>query len=299
MSLLKMKIIVLLEKLKKVTAVAEELGMKQPTVSFHMRRLEEEWGVPLFEMKTGKVMLTEAGRLLHHYAEQIDRTYTEAQNRFNSHKESGRHPFVIGCIDAAATILFQDHWFVQVSEIADRQFTFITGTSTELFDKLQNGSVDLIITGTLPVQAVQAAFQQKLLLESPLSLYMPDQHALAQSSIVPSYRLAGIPFMLLNETSLQETIKLWEISERVTLQTQWSTDRAQLALNAVQSGLCMTILPSHTRSHSLEGVKVIPLPGQAHTWQLYSTWRSDYWNPSLMQRMLQLLQENKKQIIRN
>ena len=82
MSLLKMRIIVLLEKLKKVTAVAEELGMKQPTISFHMRKLEEEWGASLFEMKTGKVILTQSGKLLHHYAMQIDQIYTEAETRF-------------------------------------------------------------------------------------------------------------------------------------------------------------------------------------------------------------------------
>ncbi|MEI0735993.1 LysR family transcriptional regulator [Paenibacillus sp. JTLBN-2024] len=51
MNLLKLHILVLIEKLKKVTDVARELDMKQPTVTFHMKSLEEELGVALFETK--------------------------------------------------------------------------------------------------------------------------------------------------------------------------------------------------------------------------------------------------------
>ncbi len=68
MTLIKWRIIVLIEQLKKVTLVAQDLGLKQPTVTFHMKSMEEEWGMPLFEMKTGRILLTDAGRRLHRYA---------------------------------------------------------------------------------------------------------------------------------------------------------------------------------------------------------------------------------------
>ena len=121
--------------------------MKQPTISFHMRKLEEEWGASLFEMKTGKVILTQSGKLLYHYAEQIDQIYTEAETRFREQKQCGRHSCVIGSVDAASAILFQDTWFTRLAEIADMQFSFTTGTSTDLFDSLQAGSIDLVLTG--------------------------------------------------------------------------------------------------------------------------------------------------------
>lgn len=287
MSLLKIRIIVLLEKLKKVTAVAEVLGMKQPTISFHMRKLEEEWGVPLFEMKTGKVMLTQSGKLLHHYAQQIDQIYTEAQNRFRGQKQSGRHTFVIGSVDPASAVLFQGDWFTRAAEITDMQFSFKTGSSADLFDCLQAGSVDLVLSGSLPASHM---FQHELIMETSLSLYVSEKHPLSESPGIPSYRLTGSPFIQLNEPSLQETIKQWENNERITLQTDWSTDRIELALNAVRSGLCMTILPSNLSSCPLEGIKVIPLPGQNQVWQLHALWRSEYWNPPFLQRILQLLQ---------
>ena len=295
MSLLKMRIIVLIEKLKKVTAVADELGMKQPTISFHMRKLEEEWGASLFEMKTGKVMLTQSGSYC--IIMRSDRlTYIRGRARFREQKQSGRHSCVIGSVDAASAILFQDTWFTRLAEITDMQFSFTTGSSTHLFDSLQAGSVDLVLSGSLPAPPL---FQHELITETSLSLYLPEHHPLAQSLVLPSYRLAGSPFIQLNEPSLQDTIKLWENSERVTLQTDWFTDRIELALNAVRSGLCMTILPSHLRSYPLEGITVIPLPGQYLAWKLYAVWRGDYWNPPLLQRILQLIRDNKKQTIRS
>ncbi|MBW7458389.1 LysR family transcriptional regulator, partial [Paenibacillus sepulcri] len=105
MSILRMKIIVLLDRLKKVTAVADELDLKQPTVSFHMKKMEEEWGIPLFEMKTGKVLLTEAGKTLHHYAQQIDHIYGEAQTRLQTLRQTGKNQFIIGCTDLAASLM--------------------------------------------------------------------------------------------------------------------------------------------------------------------------------------------------
>lgn len=43
---------------------AQELGISQPAVSFHMRGLEEELGVSLFERVGKQIFLTSAGRIL-------------------------------------------------------------------------------------------------------------------------------------------------------------------------------------------------------------------------------------------
>lgn len=48
MNIMKLNIVVLIEKYKKVTDVAAELGLKQPTVSFHMKNLEAELGTLYF-----------------------------------------------------------------------------------------------------------------------------------------------------------------------------------------------------------------------------------------------------------
>src|SRR5436305_3901407 len=43
---------------------AQELGISQPAVSFHIKGLEDELGVSLFERVGKQIFLTSAGRLL-------------------------------------------------------------------------------------------------------------------------------------------------------------------------------------------------------------------------------------------
>lgn len=79
MNIVKLQIIVLIEKYKKVTDVAAEMGLKQPTVSFHMKSLESELGTPLFQYRSGRVLLTDAGRTLYQYAAKIVALTAEAE----------------------------------------------------------------------------------------------------------------------------------------------------------------------------------------------------------------------------
>lgn len=79
MNLVKLQIVVLIEKYKKVTDVAAEMGLKQPTVSFHMKSLESELGASLFQFRSGRVLLTDAGRALYQYAVRIVSLTAEAE----------------------------------------------------------------------------------------------------------------------------------------------------------------------------------------------------------------------------
>ncbi len=71
MNYLKLQAFCLLVDLKKLAPVAKELGITPPTVSFHIRSIEEEYGVRLFRTNAGGYRLTEAGEGLFHYARQI------------------------------------------------------------------------------------------------------------------------------------------------------------------------------------------------------------------------------------
>ena len=54
MNLMKLQIVELIDRHHHMTSVAEILGIKQPTVTFHMKSLEEELQVRLFESRSGK-----------------------------------------------------------------------------------------------------------------------------------------------------------------------------------------------------------------------------------------------------
>lgn len=81
MNNLKLQAFCLLVKLKKLAPVAQVLGITAPTVSFHIRSIEEEYGIHLFRTNAGGYRLTEAGEGLYHYARQIVQLQKD-MNRF-------------------------------------------------------------------------------------------------------------------------------------------------------------------------------------------------------------------------
>lgn len=81
MNNVKLQAFCLLVEFKKLAPVAKELGITAPTVSFHIRSIEEEYGIHLFRTNAGGYRLTEAGEGLYHYARQIVQLQKD-MNRF-------------------------------------------------------------------------------------------------------------------------------------------------------------------------------------------------------------------------
>jgi DNA-binding transcriptional LysR family regulator len=83
------------------SGAAEKLIMTQPAVSMQVQAVEREFGVQLLERRSRRIALTEAGRAVHHWAEEVLRSEAETRKIVDElkHAESGR--IVVG---AAMTV---------------------------------------------------------------------------------------------------------------------------------------------------------------------------------------------------
>jgi len=71
MNIDKYKIYLLISQNKKVSEIAKMLGVSQPTISFHLKTLEESMGIKLFYSDNKSLTLTDTGRHLLPYAKEI------------------------------------------------------------------------------------------------------------------------------------------------------------------------------------------------------------------------------------
>ncbi len=72
MTLHQLEIWVVVAKHQNVTKTADELHIRQPSVSQQIKSLEKECGIKLYKVHTGKgIELTPAGKLLLKYAKMI------------------------------------------------------------------------------------------------------------------------------------------------------------------------------------------------------------------------------------
>src|SRR2546421_4814159 len=85
-------------ELSSFTAAAKALGLTQAAVSQRVAALEADLGVPLFTRQGGRVLLTNAGRRLHEYAQRILELHREAREQV-----SGRPAPLTGELALAAS----------------------------------------------------------------------------------------------------------------------------------------------------------------------------------------------------
>ena len=62
-------------QLKSYTEAAKQLSLTQPAVSQHIRQLEEELGVKIFDRVNNELLTTPEGEIAVHYAERMSTLY--------------------------------------------------------------------------------------------------------------------------------------------------------------------------------------------------------------------------------
>ncbi len=72
-------------RLGNMTQAAEQLSFSQPTITGQIRALEQHFGVMLFDRVGKKLFITDAGRTLVAHAEQLLKSYGEAQEALSAY----------------------------------------------------------------------------------------------------------------------------------------------------------------------------------------------------------------------
>ena len=253
-----------------ITRAAERLGMQQPPLSQQIRALEKELGVQLFRRKPRGVELTDAGRALLSDARailaQIDHAF--ASTRRTARGEQGRiavgftssapfHPFVPRVIRA-----FREA-FPLVSLTLDESGT------TELIGDLREERVDAAFIRT-PV-ADPAGLVVDRLLEEPMVVALPTQHALARAGRsddagVNLKRLAGETFIVYRRHTgpgLYDAIIAACHAAGFSPQVGQEAPRIVATLNLVAAGLGLSIVPASLERMHMDGVTYRRLTGTA------------------------------------
>ncbi|MEW6230142.1 MAG: LysR family transcriptional regulator, partial [Bacillota bacterium] len=79
-----------------MSKAADALSYAQPTVSLHLKALEEHYGVPLAEYKGKRYVLTEEGKVLHEYATTILHLAREASDAMTEFRSLERGSLKVG-----------------------------------------------------------------------------------------------------------------------------------------------------------------------------------------------------------
>lgn len=273
MNIIKFQILVLIDKYNKVTDVARELDIKQPTVTFHMKSLEKDMGIPLYSAQQGRIILTNAGKAILPHAKQI-LSLIDTVNRTVQQYSSLEQGEVYINTDslAAENILpeFMSRFASEYPGIEVRSQIF-KGSSEEDSE----GVCSLFVRSEKqPGSTAGQDFTNNILLqEDQFVLVYAKNHPLMMSPSVKPSDLSNILFVEYESQGLLE-----QFTEQFTAHTNihlWkriAVSTPQAALRAVSEGNTITFLPLSMLASSPANVTAIAIPGLEEKDTMFATY---------------------------
>lgn len=192
-----------------VSKACEELRLAQPTISAQIRVLEEALGERLFARSGRHLILTEMGRVVFSYAEDIFSLGQDLMNTVKGRSGGRSMRLTVGIADAVpkllATRILKPAF--ELSYLA--RIVCLEGTLDRLLADLAIHRLDLVIGDTQAPSTVNVQAYSHLMGESTITLFATAKLATRYRRNFPR-SLEGAPFLLpTSHATLRQLLETW------------------------------------------------------------------------------------------
>ncbi len=186
---------------------AEELFISQSTLSRHIKEMEKELGVVLFQRSTRKVTLTNYGLMLLPYAKEILALQEKYLTKITEQLEAEKHRIIIGTFskqdDVGIADMISDFQLV----MPDVYVKMYWNESDDLLKLLQNELCDFAFMRELTADSDED-FIRIPFAEDNIKVFLPRQHPLARQDVVRIEQLKNEPFFMTEDSSLTSKLTM-------------------------------------------------------------------------------------------
>ncbi len=257
MDLRSLNIFIEVAELGSFTRAGEKLGYSQPTISFQIKQLEKEMGVPLFDRIGHTVSLTDAGRDALTYAQEICHMSQEMVLGTAGRREASGL-LRLGMADSLCAPLIAGHFGKFRSDYPKVSLLISTGDTGMLLEYLDHNEVDMICTMDDHVydpnyiianeEAVQVHF-----VTSP-------QHPLASKAVVSVEELLPEPFLLTEKGMSYRRLMDERLSrDSREIRPVLETGRADLICSLAEENVGVAFLPDYVTEEGVRQGRLVRL----------------------------------------
>ncbi len=253
---------------------AERSFVSQPTLSAQLKKLEEYLGVKLVERQPKNVQLTDVGkqivvrarRMLEHSEEII------ALARHNTDPLSGK--LKMGLIPTIGPYLLPRVMQKIRRNLPNLGLMLYEYQTEALLKRLRDGEIDL---GLIALPTDQEGLESRVLYEEAFMLAVPQQHPLAEKSVVKLADLKGHALLLLEDGHCLRDQAL-EVCSRVDVREveDFRATSLETLRQMVVAGLGITLLPElavDSPFGTQRGIVMRPFAKPAPTRTVGAVWR--------------------------
>jgi DNA-binding transcriptional LysR family regulator len=217
---------------------AEELYLTQPAVSLQIKALEEDLGVQLFDRTGAQITLTEAGRILLGYSQQVSALLAQAEHDIAA--LSGEHA---GHLALGASTTIAQYVLPRLLAEFRREHprvhpTLISGNTEHIVNAVEKQKIAL---GFIEGPARSRDVKTEPFLEDELVLIASTAHELAERNLISCAELAATPLLMRERGSGTRHVIEMALErqgvKRSSLQIVMELDSTEAIKSAVEAGL--------------------------------------------------------------
>ena len=235
-----------------LTRAAKLLNVSQPTLSQQLTAFEAAIGVPLFERRSNRMILTDTGELLLRKAESVLRSAQEMEDSLPSVSSQARPMVRIAGVASVMRVILPAAMKLITDATPTVEFDIHENAPAEILDLLYARRVNIGLMAANSVAEVGAGFQQIAVAADPFVLAVPE--SLDLSGVTdPERELDAAALGILNSTiqfvfGTQHSSRIQDWFDTAFPSNRLATRvrSFELALDLVAAGLGVCVVPALT-----------------------------------------------------
>lgn len=289
MDLRALNIFIEVAELGSFTKAGEKLGYSQPTISFQIKQLEKEMGVPLFDRIGHTVNLTDEGREALRYAQNIWNLSQEMVLGAEGRREpTGK--LRLGMADSLCEPLIAGDFDQFRNKYPHVSLQIVTGDTGKLLEYLDHNEADMVCA--IDDRVFDANYVIADEEEVGVHFVVSSDNDLAGKTMVSVEKLLDRPFLLTEKGMSYRRVmdeKLARASR--SIHPVLETGRADLICELVEQDMGIAFLPDYVTEAGVKAGRLVRLnvmDFQVKVWKQV-LYRREKWISTPMQAMIEHL----------
>jgi DNA-binding transcriptional LysR family regulator len=259
--LMKIEVFLHIAETLSFSEVAKQMHLSQSTVSHHIKRLEQDLSVELFERLGSGIRLTEAGQLLLPWAYKLIRQSLEMQEMMASLQDK-----VVGHLRIACSTTSGKYLLPQLAARFHERYPWVQVT---ILSCLPEYVVPRILgeeanLGVLSREAFEEGLESQEFFTDHIILIVPVDHPWAARQSIDPADLLGAPIILREPTSGTRKALLTELGKHDVhledLQIFLEVGNAEAIVETVADGYGLSFVSRLSAACAMESRKVVQVP---------------------------------------
>lgn len=250
-NLIHLRTFYLVARYRSFSKAGELLHLSQPAVSRQIQALEKDLDLDLFAVRGRRVELSDAGRLLFNYAEQILNQVQDAERVLQSLKNLETGEIRIAASNTPGNYLLPGPIALFTRRHPGLQTQLRVGNTSTVWRQVRSGEAELGFVGAPPPES---GFFNETVFRDELLLVASPKHPLVDRETVGLQDLAGQTLLVREEGSATRQVITRHLTElgldRLDLVPMGHPEAIK---RAVEAGMGLTFLPRITMLCELAG----------------------------------------------